>query len=283
MAYTNKTVNYELPLYVGTDIPNPLTDWNGAMTTIDSTLKEQGDSVSEAVHDVDGITAIVGDTHLDTVAQTVTGAVNELNSADTALDNRLTGAEADIAGVQSGLVSTNSAVNALSNNVTGMGTRIVALENQNGDTPLATTAQTLSGAINELDGDCVNLDSRVTVLENSPVATIDTEMSDDSTNAVQNKVIKDYVDTADAGLIAQMNRLAQEARGETERGVIEAGQTSGTLTFTDLVIGATSYITVYTDTFGVNPTNVSYTQDTVTVEIDEQVDDVGISVMVFNR
>lgn len=283
MAYTNKTVNYELPLYVGTDIPNPLTDWNGAMTTIDSTLKEQGDSVSSAVHDIDGVTAIVGDTHLDTVAQTVTGAVNELNSADTALDSRLTGAEADIAGVQSGLVSTNSALNSLSNNVTGMGTRIVALENQNGDTPLATTAQTLSGAINELDGDCVNLDSRVTVLENSPVATIDTEMSDDSTNAVQNKVIKDYVDTADNGIRALINTVASEARGETVRGVITAGQTSGTLTFADIIIGATSYISVYTDTFGVNPTDVQYTSNTVTITIEEQAEDVGISAMVINR
>lgn len=36
MSATNKTANYELPKFVGTDKPSWLTDFNGAMTKIDT-------------------------------------------------------------------------------------------------------------------------------------------------------------------------------------------------------------------------------------------------------
>lgn len=95
--HTNSTPNYNLPQYVGSDIINPLTDTNGAYSAIDSAIKEVADGVVS-----DG--------------------------------NRLTALEETVGDNTSGLVK-----------------KVADLENQNGDSVLTTTAQTLSGAINELD------------------------------------------------------------------------------------------------------------------------------------
>lgn len=40
MSSTNKTVNYNLPQWVGTDHPTFLGDFNGAFETIDTAMKE---------------------------------------------------------------------------------------------------------------------------------------------------------------------------------------------------------------------------------------------------
>ena len=48
MAYTNKTINYELPQYIGTDKPSYLNDFNYAMSTIDAQMKTNANSASSA-------------------------------------------------------------------------------------------------------------------------------------------------------------------------------------------------------------------------------------------
>lgn len=40
MSATNNTTNFNLPLFIGSDKPAWLTDWNGAMTTIDTKMQE---------------------------------------------------------------------------------------------------------------------------------------------------------------------------------------------------------------------------------------------------
>ena len=48
MSHTNSTANYNLPQFVGTDTPAWLTDVNGAMSAIDTQMKTNADSASEA-------------------------------------------------------------------------------------------------------------------------------------------------------------------------------------------------------------------------------------------
>lgn len=48
MSSTNKTPNYKLSQYVGTDKPTYLGDYNGDMLKIDNQLKENADSASNA-------------------------------------------------------------------------------------------------------------------------------------------------------------------------------------------------------------------------------------------
>ena len=140
MAHTNKTTNYELPQYVGSDIINPLVDTNDAYQTIDTQMKANADAAAEAASAASGVgdraTTLEGKVEaletqngsevLTTTAQTLSGAVNEI---DGELNTPTTGIVA---------------------RVVAAGTDITNLKNQCGNTPLDTTAQTLSGAINEL-------------------------------------------------------------------------------------------------------------------------------------
>ena len=72
MSATNKTLNYELPIFIDTDKPSWLGDWNGAMTKIDNSIKT-----------VDGV-AESGVTTANEALSTAEGAVTTANNALTA-------------------------------------------------------------------------------------------------------------------------------------------------------------------------------------------------------
>lgn len=294
MAYSNTTPNYDLPQYVGTDIPNPLTDFNGAMSTIDSTMKNIADGVGASDADIAALKVQNGDSQLTTTAQTLSGAVNELDAdinGSNGIDSRLTTVETN----QTADESTLSTAVANLSTVTG---KVSALETQNGSAVLTTTAQTLSGAVNELDDDINNastglvkkvgdleaqngnsvltttaqtLSGAVNELKSAvdaiPTATVDSAMSDSSTNAVQNKVIKEYVD---------------DAVGETQSGTLTTGNTTVALTFSDVTIGATTRIKAYSSEFGVNPTAISVAGQVVTLTFDAQASDITVAVTAVN-
>ena len=52
MSATNTTDNYNLPVFVGTDKPAWLVDFNGAMTAIDTQMKANADAAAAAAGDV---------------------------------------------------------------------------------------------------------------------------------------------------------------------------------------------------------------------------------------
>ncbi len=60
---SNRTVNYEFPLFVGTDRPSWLVDWNGAMEQIDSTIKGVSDAAEQGtaqlIPEVENLGALV--------------------------------------------------------------------------------------------------------------------------------------------------------------------------------------------------------------------------------
>ena len=49
MASTNKTTNYNLSQYIGTDKPTYLEDYNSDMRNIDSQMKTNADNVATAI------------------------------------------------------------------------------------------------------------------------------------------------------------------------------------------------------------------------------------------
>lgn len=68
MSASNKTPNYELPIFIGTDKPSWLTDFDSAMTKID-----------EALHVLsEGAAAGVTKEYVDGQIQTVTNSLNTL-------------------------------------------------------------------------------------------------------------------------------------------------------------------------------------------------------------
>ena len=119
MSATNSTANYELPIFLATDKPAWLTDWNGAMSAIDTaihTAQAAADgaqtTASAATADISTInaslTTITGNiTSLTTSVNSNTGAINTINSLigngePTTSDKTLIGAINEIYGMITG-------------------------------------------------------------------------------------------------------------------------------------------------------------------------------------
>lgn len=131
MSATNKTTYYELPVFIATDEPKWLTDWNGAMNIIDGAIAEAksaadnaqttananalaisglSDSVSTistalstlttTVNTINGtvntITELIGNGTPTTSDKTIIGAINELKAE---IDALAPGGEVDAADV----------------------------------------------------------------------------------------------------------------------------------------------------------------------------------------
>lgn len=121
MSSTNKTPNYNLSQYVGTDKPTYLGDYNGDMLKIDKQLKANADSASNAASKAGSAQA---------VAEQASQSVQSLNDSVTANSADIAGlktknAQQDVSIQQ----ATNSASSALSkanqneHNITAINTR----------------------------------------------------------------------------------------------------------------------------------------------------------------
>lgn len=80
------------------------------------------------------------------------------------------------------------------------------------------------------------------------------------------------------GKISDVEGEIAQVSGKVLSGTLTAGST--TLTLTDSAITTTSLIDVYTDTYGVNPTNVVATTGSITLTFGTQSSDVAVKVKV---
>ena len=92
MSATNATTNYELPVFIATDKPAWLVDWNGAMNAIDAAIKEAktaGDNAQSTantnannIQTLDGTVTSQGTAigNLQTAVSGNTGSINTINS-----------------------------------------------------------------------------------------------------------------------------------------------------------------------------------------------------------
>lgn len=135
MSATNATTNYALPIFIGTDKPAWLVDWNSAMTAIDAAIKGVDTDVQGAVVDISGLSSTVAShtSTLSTISGQITVITTNLNTA-------------------TGNINT---INSLIGN----------------GTP-TTTDQTLIGAINELHANQGDLAQLQTTNKTSLVAAI---------------------------------------------------------------------------------------------------------------
>lgn len=136
MSATNHTTNYNLSQFIGTDKPAWLVDYNNDMSAIDAQMKLNADAATAAAGAA---------SDADTKAQ---GAKDTADALNIQINTPGTGLAADVA---------SQALN------------IQALATQAGNTPLDTTAQTLSGAINELNTNKFNASSAAGLLKLSNI------------------------------------------------------------------------------------------------------------------
>lgn len=85
MPASLKTTNYNLPLYAENDITSWLTDFNGAMTKIDTQLKATNDSIA----DLD-VSQIQGDVEsLQSTVQTIQETIQTIQSSVSTLTAKM--------------------------------------------------------------------------------------------------------------------------------------------------------------------------------------------------
>lgn len=135
MSATNQTAVYGLPIFLGSDVPSWLTDWNGAMGDIDTAI-----AAAKAAADAAASTAGAAATDIVTINGQITSLQNTVGTHTT----------------QIGTISGN--INTI-NSLIGNGTP-------------TTTDQTIIGAINELHANQGDLADLTTTDKSSLVAAI---------------------------------------------------------------------------------------------------------------
>lgn len=179
MSATNHTTNYELPVFIGTDKPAWLVDWNGAMNAIDTAIKQVETKADAAGVDIGSI-------------------------------------QSDIITINSALTTLNGAVSQLRIDTNANTGAINTIQELIGNGTPTTTDHTLIGAINELHSDIQEISgevydfniqpvSGVTVVANANI-TLNSEVTD--INALLNsdssvgKIYGAVFGTATAGILA---------------------------------------------------------------------------------
>lgn len=173
MSATNTTPNIGLPSFIGTDKPAWLTDWNGAMSTIDTeigTIKTgvSGDEtrIGNLENSVSSLNTTVSNhttsiTALNTQVATQGGTINTItsligNGTPTTTDQTIIGAINELHANQgdlANLVTTNkSSFVAAINEVAGGGGSIAASAVSYDNTTSGLTANNVQAAIDELAG-----------------------------------------------------------------------------------------------------------------------------------
>lgn len=174
------------------------------------------------------------------------------------------------ADINAGSIST---LNTQINGAQGLAADVSALEGSvntinsligNGEP--TTQDKTIIGAINEL---AAEIPSPTTQLPATSVSYNNASSGLSATNA-------------QAAIDEIVQAIPSAAAVETQRGTLSIGSTSVVLTFTSQVIGANTLVDVYTDTFGVNPSNVVTTSNTVTLTFEAQESVVNVAVKVQN-
>lgn len=230
MSATNSTPTIGLPLFIGTDKPAWLVDFNGAMNAIDSAIA--------TLQTAEGGTAA----SLASLAQSVEALSGTVSQHTTSLQT-----------ITTAVAGNTGSINTI-NSLIGNGTP-------------TTTDQTIIGAINELHAE-IGGGSAVP----ASAVTYDNTASGMTADDVQSAIDEVYAAIPST----------PAATSEVKTGTLTAGQTSVTLAFTQQTIGAATLIDVYTGTFGVNPTNVTYTASSVTLTFDAQASAVAVAVKVQN-
>ncbi len=108
--------------------------------------------------------------------------------------------------------------------------------------------------------------------------TFDNVPTENSSNPVKSGGVYSAINTLNTAVQGKQDKL----HTEMNTGALAVGTTSLTLTFTTETIGTDTLVDVYSDTFGVNPTSISTTSNTVTLVFDAQNSVVKVAVVITN-
>lgn len=174
---SNTTRYFHLPLFIATDKPSWLVDWNGAMGDIDNILQDIATASEGAVADVATI-----QTQIDALNQTIPNLealVNTAVSDVAAMQTTVASHETRMDAIETDLITQNNLIKTLSDAVTAMQATVATLNNRvqacetlvSGlDTDVSAISTELSQIrtqMTTINGSISSLDTRVTALENA--------------------------------------------------------------------------------------------------------------------
>ena len=112
MASTNKTTNYDLSQYIGTDKPTYLGDYNSDMQKIDAQMKVNADNVATAISSASTATstANTASSTASSALSTAQTANSTANSANTTAGNAQSTANSALSTATSAQTTANNAV-----------------------------------------------------------------------------------------------------------------------------------------------------------------------------
>lgn len=133
MSSTNKTTNYNLSQFVGTDVPSYLGDYNGDMSKIDKAIGDVANSQGSVEQSVVGLTAEVQElstqvSGVSTSVQQVQTSVAQIDTAykqaDSALSQRITTNANNIQTNTTAIESANTAIESANTSIENINTTI---------------------------------------------------------------------------------------------------------------------------------------------------------------
>ena len=107
MAATNKTEHYELPIFVSSDIPTWLGDWNTTMGDIDEALY----TLSQNTADVTKAYVDKQDNALDGKITALTSRVSTLETEDDTLDGKISALTSRVSTLETKVSQLQAALN----------------------------------------------------------------------------------------------------------------------------------------------------------------------------
>lgn len=126
LASTNKTTNYQLPQWVGTDHPSFLEDFNPAFEKIDETLKAIDDKATGGGGS-GGTTVATGITFETSGSEPVTKYTN-VQDAVYKIDQKNAEQDTAISGAQSAAGTAQSTATEAKSTADGVATRVTTIE-----------------------------------------------------------------------------------------------------------------------------------------------------------
>lgn len=172
MSSTNKTANYNLSQFIGSDKPAWLVDYNGDMAAIDTQMKANADAAADA----------------QTTATGADGKADTNATAISTLDTQINGAS----GIADDITTLQGSVNTISSLI--------------GNGEPTTTDKTIIGAINELHSSQESDESSITALQGLTVFANVPEIASVTADGV--KTYKDLLNELHANLQTAVSALA---------------------------------------------------------------------------
>ena len=142
-ASTNKTANYELPQFVGTDKPTWLGDFNEAMSDIDTGMHENATDIATMQSDVTNAVATASQASQDVT--TLTGTVNTLSSTVSSVQTTANNASQTASSALNTANTANGKADTNASAITSINTSISDLNDKIDESGTYSTSETNTG------------------------------------------------------------------------------------------------------------------------------------------